>query len=1046
MAQRNTASVFGTVVDPKGNVVSHANVELVGNETAQKFETVSDEGGRFTLLQIPPGRYSLNVSQSGFKQYSQRDLVLNVEDRPELNVNLELGATAESITVEADNPVIDPTQANVGALIDSVNTHELPLDGRQFLDLALVLPGVSTAAGGQTEARGGGPRNVGVQGAGNRATNNTFVIDGVDSFGFRFKNTSLRPSVASIDQFKVLESPYDPEYGVVSGLVVNIITKSGTNELHGEAFEFFRNDALNARNYFAATKPSYEQNQFGGTTGFPIRKDKTFFFGSYERLNLSAGASTTSIVPTAKEASGDFSNSSTAVIDPTTGLQFPGNVIPPNRISSIASQFLKFFPAPNASGQGYNYLNSMQQTTTEYQEVGRIDHAVSPKWRTFGRYSIDSTNLYQPGNLPLFGLNNDMAVQNVALGMTYTLSPNTILDMHIGYNRENALNISQQVGKQTVASFGITGLNLSDDPSVDGIPSAAIQGYTPVGDSGYSPEGRRENSEQFIPNFLHTAGRHTLRLGATIWPLQLNNVSVSGTQRGQFIATNLYTSAATGLPDFELGDLEQAVLDTGRGREDARSVLMSVYVGDDLRFSPRLTINAGLRYELSPAFVDKGNRISTFVPQGSGVIVVAGSPLNGFSGRANRALYDTPYLRFLPRLGFAYDLGGKGKTVLRGGYGMFGNIAIFNSQFLGALNPPFVVTRDYVADPSIGVDVQLSDPFAVNPLAGGLPGGLEFTSTFKQAYVQQWSLGIQRELTSSLGLDVEYVGNKGTHLDGLRTINQGGLNGTNNVAYYRPFQNFGGFLAADSFANSVYHSLQVKLTRNFSHGLTFISGYTYGHSLDTSPGEGMGSGGEYELQDTTNPRGDYGNSDFDIRHRFTLSGVWSLPFGPGKTILGEQSGILSRVVRDWRVSGIWQAQTGFPFTVSQDGDRSGTGAGNERADLLCTSSKAQGARNRTNWFDTSCFAQSSLGTFGSSGRNMMRYAGQDNVDFSLMRSFPFMEKRYVELRGELYNALNHTQFGTTGGVGADASAPGSFGIYTSAQPPRIAQVALRLVY
>jgi len=1023
-------------------MIPKATVELTNNGTSQGYKTTSDDSGNFTFLQLAPGAYILKVSQPGFQVYVQKNIVLNVEDRPEIRAVLQVGSTSESVTVNAENSGIELTQASIGALIDNVNTHELPLNGRQFLQLALVLPCVSSAAGGQTVARGGGPRNVGVQAAGNRATNNTFVIDGVDSFGFRFKNTSLRPSVASIDQFKVLESPYDPQYGVVSGLTVNIITKSGTNQVHGEVFEFFRNDVLNARNYFDAKKPAYHQNQYGGTIGLPIIKDKTFFFGSYEGLRLNQGLSRTSIVPTAAELRGDFSAYSTPVINPLTGTQFPGNVIP--TIFPIASKFLSFFPASNANGSGYNYLNASSDTIKEYQFVSRIDHKVSDKWKIFGRYSIDDTNRYTPGTLPSFGTYGLMTVQNIALGSTYVFGPNTVFDLRIGYNRENALNTSQQIGKQTAASFGISGLSLAGDPSVDGVPQVNIQGFSSVGDAGYSPEGRVENSEQIIPNLIHVAGRHTLHAGATIWPVQLNRVSVSGVQRGQFNFTNLYTKAATGLPDFELGYVQQAVLDTGRGREDARSILQGYYFADDFRVNSRLTLNLGLRYELTPAFVDKGNRLSTFIPEGSGKIVIAGDPGNGFTGRKNRALYGTPYTRFYPRLGFAYDVTGKGTTVLRGGYGVFGNIAIFNSEFLSALNPPFVVERTYASNPSAGVNVPLSDPFT-NPKSGGLPGGLELTPGFKLGYVQQWSLGVQRQLTSSLALDLEYIGNKGSDLDGLRYINQGALAGSSPAAYYRPFQNFGLFLAADSFAYSNYNSLQAKLTRGFVHGLTFIAGYTYGHSLDNNGGEGGGSGGQFILMDTTRPSLDYASSDFDLRHRFTLSGVWDLPIGEGKSLLGNQTGILSYLVSGWRISGLWQAQTGFPFTVAQDGNRSGT-FGSERAQLTCSGTQLQAAQTRTSWFNTSCFAPSPLGAFGDSGRNILRYAGQNNVDFALMRNFPFGESRFVELRSELFNAFNHTQFNSTGGVGADVSVPRSFGVYTSAQPPRIAQFSLRVVF
>jgi hypothetical protein len=649
-----------------------------------------------------------------------------------------------------------------------------------------------------------------------------------------------------------------------------------------------------------------------------------------------------------------------------------------------------------------------------------------------------------PGAIPNFGTINLMTVQNAAVGSTFILGPTSTLDVRIGFNREDALNGSEQVGKQKSASYGIAGLAVT--PEIDGVPAVAIQGFNGVGDAGFSPEGRVENSQQFIANFTRIVGRHTLRAGTTIWPTQLNRVFVSGNQRGSFSFTNIYSKASTGLPDFLLGLPQQATRDLGIAREDARATLFNFYGADDFRVSPRLILSLGLRYELQQPFVDKGDHLSVFLPEGEGRLLISGYPSNGLTGRANRALYPTPKKNFAPRIGLAFNLTGDGKTVLRTGYGIFYNLAIFNSQFLAAINAPFVVSQTFQADPARGVVLPFDSPFSSNPLAGGLPGGLSLTPWFKQGYMQQWSFGVQRQLAENLGLEVTYLGNKGTSLDGLRILNQGALPGALNAAYIRPFPNFGTFTTADSYGDSNYHSLQAKLTRRFSAGATFIAAYNYGHSIDNTNGEGGGSGGSGYIMDDRNARLNRGSSDFDVRHRLTFSGVYELPFGPGHALFGSAKGLAAKLLEGWQLTGMWQAQTGFPFTIVQSGNRSGTFGPNEHADSLCNGNLEGGQQTRTRWFDTSCFAPSALGTFGTAGRNTMRYSGQNNLDFSVLKRTLLGETRYLEFRSEFFNLPNHTMFGLTGGVGTNVTVPATFGVYTSAQDPRIIQFGLKLIY
>jgi hypothetical protein len=1044
LAQRNTAAIFGTVTDASGGVIPGAVVTVNKDDTGETRTTPTDNLGNFFVPDLAPGRYTLTVSAQGFKQFVRKDLTLNVDQRPQINVTLQVGDTAESVTVSEAAPLVDATHANIGGVVDNTYTEQLPLNGRQFLQLAFLLPGTSPNAGGQTSARGGGPRNIGLQTGGNRATNNSYLIDGADSFGFRFKNTSLRPSVASIQEFKVLESPYDAQYGVASGVQVTVITKSGTNDFHGELFEFLRNDKLDARNFFDVTKPAFRQNQFGVALGGPIRRNRTFFFASYEGFRSRRGLSIGAQVPTPAELSGDFSSDPRSVIDPLTRQPFPNNIIPQNRISPVARKFVPFYPAPNTALRAPNFINSASDAIDDDQYTVRIDHTISDKWKVFGRYSYADVDRFTPGAIPLFGTLGLMTVQNVVLGSSFIFGPRTVLDARIGYNREDAVNVSEQVGKMKSADFGIAGLHVS--PDVDGVPNVTVLGFATLGDALNSPEGRIENFEQFIVNLTRTQGRHTIRVGGNAWPVQLNGVHLAGIDRGTFSFTNIWSAASTGLPDFLLGLPQTAQRQLGRIREDARTVLYNVYGSDDIRVSPRLTFSVGLRYELRLSFVDKSNRLGSFIPEGEGRFIAAGDPNNGFTGRMNRSLYRTPKKNFAPRASLAYDLSGRGRTILRAGYGIFYNLEIFNSQYFNALNPPFVVFQAFNANPATGLVLPIADPFSAGPAAGGQPGGQFVSSWFRQGYMQQWSLGIQQELTSDLGLEVGYVANKGTALDGVRRLNQGALPGTPNAAYIRPFPAFGLFTVADSFGDSNYHSLQSRITRRFSRGLTFIGAYTYGHAIDNSPGEGNGSGNNFFVMDNNNLRRERGDADFDVRHRGTFTAVYDLPFGSGRRFLSGANGFSKKVLEGWQVAGIYQVQSGFPLTVSQSGNRSGTFASNERADRLCNGNLPGERRVRERWFDTSCFAPSPLGFFGNAARGIIRRPGQNNLDFSVLKQTRLTESSQLEFRAEFFNLPNHTQFSMTTGLGANASVPLTFGVITEAQDPRIIQFGLRLVF
>src|SRR5262245_12718986 len=472
-AQRNAASIFGAVTDPTGAAVAAAAIRVTNQDTGVSVEVTSDQLGNFLVPDLAPGTYSLTASAPGFKQFVQTKLVLNVDQRPQIRIPLQIGDTRESITVQAEAALLESTHANIGGVIETVNAEQLPLNGRQFLPLALLLPGVAPANGGQTVGRNGGPRNTGVNMGGNRPTNNTYLIDGVDSFGFQWKNTSIRPSIASIQEFKVLNSPYDPQYGVVSGVTVNVITKGGTNQLHGELFEFLRNDKLDSRNFFDIRKPAYRHNQYGGAIGGPIRKDRTFFFGAYEGFKSRRGASAGAVVPTPAQLAGNFSTDARVLNDPASNAPFPGNIIPQARFSEVSKRFLKYYPAPNTAVTAPNFINSLPDVLDEYQYVAKLDHSFSNSFKLFGRYTISNADRNTPGTLPAFGFVNKMFVQNAAVGASYIFGPKTFMDVRLGFNREDVFGSSEQVGRVKSSSFGIA--NLDVPTVVDGVPDIRVQ-------------------------------------------------------------------------------------------------------------------------------------------------------------------------------------------------------------------------------------------------------------------------------------------------------------------------------------------------------------------------------------------------------------------------------------------------------------------------------------------------------------------------------------------------------------------------------------------
>lgn len=1047
-AQTTVASLTGIVTDVRGAVVPGVTITVRNMRTNEMRTVTTDESGLYRVLNLLPGEYALRAEGVGFRPFVQSGIVLEVAQAARLDIVLQPGEVREEVVIVGQVPLVNTENANIGAVINRREVLELPLNGRQYLQLAYLVPGAAPAVKAHVTLRGSGPNNIGLQLSGGRASNNSYLIDGVESSGFRFRNTSLQPSIEMVQEFKVQTSPYDPQYGYFSNGQVNVATKSGTNEVHGNLFEFIRNDVLDARNFFDLKEPPpFRRNQFGWTLGGPIVRNRTFFFSSMEWLRFRRGVTATAQVPTEAERVGDFSADPRPVLDPQTGRPFPNNRIPSDRIHPISRTLIALYPLPNAPFQRPNFVNFQSRRLDGDLFNIRVDHNVSDRWRLFARYTWSDTDDFTPGAIPRFGLFNELTVQNVAVVNTYTFRPTLIAEVRLGYNRERALNTSEQVGKfRGTQQLGIRGL-LPLSPELDGYPSVSISGFTTIGDLSFAPEQRVENSEQIVVNLMAIRGKHTFRTGLDIRPLQFNNVSVLAFNRGVFTFTNFLTGASTGLPEFLLGLPQVAQRTRGVPRADARSTLFAFYFGDDYKVTRRFTLNYGIRYELYQPFVDKQNRMSVFVPDGyldpprPGEILVAGDPNNGFRGRRNRSLYPYTTRNWGPRLGLTLDLTGKGTTVLRTGYGIYYNLALWNGIFLAWNNIPFRVDETFRANPATGLLLNFEAPFPEGRVVG-VPGGRNLAVDFKDGYVQQWSFGIQHQFLADLMMDLSYVGSKGTNLDDIKWVNQGAVPGTPKAPYFRPFPNWGTFLTTFSHANSSYNALQLYVQKRLSRGLLLIGSYTYSHSIDNSPGAVGGGSEQFFPQDPRNLRAERAHSDYDQRHRATFTGIYELPWGPGRKYLANVSGFLGQLIGGWQVGGIWTLASGTPWTPRVSGDRSLTGGLTDRPNRIRDGNLPANQRRRERWFDTGAFLVPPVGEFGNSGRNVIIGPGFNNFDFSLIKKTTLTESAYMEFRAEFFNLFNRTNFG---GPNITVGTP-LFGVITSAFDPRILQFGVKVFF
>lgn len=1055
--QSTNGSILGSVSDTTGAVISGSRVALNNNDTNQVRTVLSNAEGFYQFAELPPGNYSLSVDASGFKRVAIKNIHLEVSQTARLDVVVTVGEASEVVQVTGGNPLLETETSSVGQVIESHEIADIPLNGRNFLDLTKLVPGVTstgTGRGSETNQKIG--PNFGIVINGQRSGAVSYLIDGVEARNLWEGTINLLPSVDAIQEFKVQENSYPAEYGLGAS-VVNIALKSGTNNIHGTVFDFLRNDKLDAANYFTnlvgARKDALRQNQFGVDLGGPIKKNKVFLFGSYEGRRSTDGQTLLGNVPTAAERTGNFSGPGEPTIyDPTTGQPFPGNVIPTDRISQFANAALGIFPAPNFNGSGANFSRSIANKNDFDNYTIKSDVNLRDSDALSGHFAYYKQNVTQYNVMPLSGQIQPNKSLNASISERHTINPRAINEVWFGYNYGDLLASQEKTPTPISATqFGLTNTATSN-PEFFGVPQITITGISGLGiaNGGFRPEGGRNHMFQLLDHVTLIRGRHTMKIGGDFRRIRYRGLN-GFLPRGSFNFIDQFTQnpgnpgSGSAVADFLLGDAQSAAAGLGDHQYHLWGKNYNGFFQDDIKVSQTLTVNAGVRYENTPPFTDRLNRLLVFsFPQQRFLIAGHGVP---------RGIFNPNNLDFSPRLGIAWSPGKK--TVIRAGYGIFYDaFRIYGNNGSGLHHdPPFLDLNFYFSAPTTPLNTATLFPSPLPPNEASDPGqfpnpGLLVVTVDRNVlgtpYTQQWNLGVQKEIVPSLLFDISYVGSKSTHLSGWTNYNQArpdalpGIQNATPITGRRPYPNIGSCICvADRFGGN-YNALQVKLTKRFSGGISLLSSYTFSKTLD----EETSTAGDF-VQDSYNIRSDYGLSAINAKHRAVTTVTWEPPIGRHHRYLSNLTPVVNDVLGDWQVNAIVTMQSGFPINITSPVDSNQGGSGPVRPNRVCDGNLPRSDRTRTRYIDTSCFVPQPYGRFGDAGRDVIVGPGINNWDISLFKSFPIRERMNLQFRSEFFNAFNHTQYANpdTWTVGTP-----SYGVLLAANPAREIQFGLKLEF
>ncbi len=1042
-AQQTTADIVGTVQDSTGAVISGATVTLTNSQTSEVLTAQSTSSGDYVFNLLKPGRYAITIQQNGYTTLKIPAFSVSAGDRAREDAHLTVGSTTQTVVVEATSSALHTDSSVLASTITDKAVQDLPLNGRNYINLAQLVPGANEGA---NNALGSGNRpddrrqTSAISVNGQTDSINDEMIDGMDNNERIIGTIGVRPSVDAIQEVSVQTNTYTAEVGRTAGGVINVITKSGTNQFHGSVYEFFRNSNLNAYPFafgLAIPKPPLHQNQYGASIGGPIIKGRTFFFFDYEGLRISkAGNPTASTVPTAYEEQnvGDFTD------NPSLNVK-----LTPAQIDAAGLAYFKLYPTPNETGFANNYISTQHITQTSSTYDARVDHRINDRNTLYARYTYNGVNSYIGGFFPAvqeagltiqpggnFGLYEGPATNNAyngALNYIHIFTPNLLVEAKAGYTFIYNTSFPLNYGNAVNAAFGQPNVNI--DQLSSGLSPLNITGAQNLGDGTSLPIEYIENTFQYQAAAIYTHGKHNVKIGGALIRRQAT-VEQSTLGRGEWTVTTL--------PQLLQGNFTALQRINTLAQPHYRTWEPSGFIQDDWHIRPTLTLNLGVRYDLFTPFTAVKNQIANFDPNQEKIIVA------GQNGTSNTAGVQTDYSNLAPRFGFAYTAAPG--LVFRGGFGLsFVPENITSGASLK--NQPFVYSYGPCSPGScaggftkLAQGLPLPVPQDINNPSGSIPAAEQLN--FRSTYLEQFNLTAEKDFAGNV-FSVSYVGMLGRHVAYyLPDLNTPPPNVSATPNSLRPFYsalpNVTTIPYWSSNGSASYHALQTTIGRRTKNGLTYSANYSWSHGLDDAPNisqNGSSGFGNVPSQIRTL---DYGNSDLDLRNRFVATANYQLPFG--RTFHGYKAVL----AKGWQTNLIFVWGTGHPFTVLNASNRNGTRPGTSASDRPNQIGSGQVSTHKiSQWFNVADFSAQALGTLGTERRNQLYGPGYRHIDASLFKGFDIYREAILEFRVEAFNITNTTNFSSPN-ANLGVSNFGTISATANNYQPRLVQLALDLKF
>lgn len=1078
MSQSITGDLVVDVYDSSGGVVGGAHLILTEVETGVKQESRTDADGKALLSQLKPGRYQVSVSSPGFQSQQVTDVRIQVGQRARVGVELSVGQVTEAVTVSAAGAtLLNSESAAIGQVLEQQAIINLPLSGRNFLQLAAITAGAVPIGIGTSPATSWtGRSDMTLSIAGGRESNNSFLLNGIETRNARFGTVGIRPSIEAIQEFKIQRSTFGAEFGRSSS-VINTTLRSGTNAIHGSVLDFWQNRELNATDYFlnstGRSNPPLNQHNYGATIGGPVvlpklynGRNRTFWFFNYEGFRQRISSAATGLFPSRAQLEGNLADDSTGtgifprssslcqanpssrkcadVIDPFTGSPFPGNVIPANRIDAITKIAHQFIPTPNVgvalnspAFPTFNTVGTPSQINDWDQYNARVDHQLSTRDSLFGSFSYSNEDRDIKNLVPFRGEGFPLRNRLVTMTWNRTLNPSILNEFRFGFNRSVTYRLSETSFTQDYARDLFNLKNIATEPIVFGVPQFTVSGFTTVGSISQAIGATDENL-QFTDNLSVIRGKHNMRTGFQIsrqayFQVTNFNGNPSFTFDGRY--SGLQTTAGVGLADFLLGVPASAGGAIGDGAQDMRTTYYGAYIQDDWRILPTFSINIGIRYEFARSPVEINNHSLFFSPELRRVVL---------AGQGVRPdIVDPDYNNWAPRFGFNWSPKFVQNFVVRGGIGTFYATDNFNEEQFKVNGPPFFQAQTLTGDtrvPNLFMRDMLPS-FTASPAVSPF----SFDRLNRTPYLVQWSFGLQKTIGANWIIEAEYAGSQGNKLPQRRNLNAGRIDpsGTVPIAERVPFTGFGpGMLLTYNGGWSSYNALTAKLEHRFAGGFYLLGSYTWQKSLD------LGATDEFSTISSEYKKWDKGRSTFDVPHRFVSSFTYEIPFGRGRRLMGGASRAVDFLLGGWQSSGILTFAQGQFQTLNLGSDWINVGSFSRSIPNIVGDPYAGRTLPERYWnpaaFDFPRDAQGNrIRVVGNAGRNTFQQPGINNWDLTLFKNFRFRERFNTQFRWETFNTLNHTQFGN---ANVNTQSP-TFGAITSTRiTARRMQLGLKLLW